>query len=556
VVLLCILAASLAHANNLTHVQHVIVVIQENRTPTNLFQQDQTLRDNGAHIVTQAFCHGHLVPLTPPSDLHTCWDPRHTHLKAWIPMWDHGNMDGACDIPIAWQTGNGGWCGTDPSSKPSCVDPGLCPYIPVRNAPFTGGHVLDPYFQIANQYGYANYMFSTGQGPSYPGHQFLLSGTSAPDAFNLDTCGTGSDTFPCYQWFAAENNVNTGTWGCTSSGANIWEVAPNGDELLSIYNNGAPCYHHSTLVYLLDHANPSITWKYYARDKKGLWTAPNSIYDICVPSQDNTHCTGQDWTNNVAAVLPDQGIYDSAPILDDIAACRLPQVSWVIPDGNWSDHAGGSNTGPADGGPSWVAAIVNAIGQDTRCEGGAGYWSDTVILVTWDDWGGYYDDVAPPNCGVGGDCGYSNGTGGKYVYGFRVPLLVVGAYVQQVTQQGGYISGANVYPPVCAPPNTYCHDFGSILNFIEYAFGTGSAPLGGVGGISPDYNYADVLVMDKPQSPPNNYSLYDFFDFTTFHNFRPISGVKYQPSCFQNPGGQGCFTTYPVDPDNDANETD
>jgi len=93
------------------------------------------------------------------------------------------------------------------------------------------------------------------------------------------------------------------------------------------------------------------------------------------------------------------------------------------------------------------------------------------------------------------------------------------------------------------------------LNFIEYAFGQNSKPLGFPGGISPQYNYADVLVMDTA-APPNNYSLYDFFDFSHFHAFQTINGAKYLPGCFHNPMGAGCFTTYPLDPDNDANETD
>jgi len=206
-------------------------------------------------------------------------------------------------------------------------------------------------------------------------------------------------------------------------------------------------------------------------------------------------CQGLSWGANVAAVMPDQGGYDSAPILDDIANCNLSHVSWVIPDGHWSDH---NQALPGDGGPSWVAAIVNAIGNDKTCEAGQGYWSDTVILITWDDWGGLYDDVVPPNCGPGQSCGYSNGTGQQYVYGFRVPLLVVGAYTKQVTHQGGYISGPqNNF--TC--PNYYCHDFGSILNFIEYAFGTGGNPLGFPGGISGlNYPYADYLALDTSPS--------------------------------------------------------
>jgi phospholipase C len=168
-------------------------------------------------------------------------------------------------------------------------------------------------------------------------------------------------------------------------------------ELQGIYNGGLPCYHHNSIVDLLNPAG--VTWKYYARDETGLWTAPNSIYNLCGPDQNYTQCQSNDWNNNVKAVLPNQPGYSSAPIPDDIAACRLPNVSRVIPDGNWSDHAGGkSNKGPGDGGPSWVAAIVNAVIAAQSCDSGAGYWSDSVILVTWDDWGGYYDDVVPPGC--------------------------------------------------------------------------------------------------------------------------------------------------------------
>jgi hypothetical protein len=78
-------------------------------------------------------------------------------------------------------------------------------------------------------------------------------------------------------------------------------------------------------------------------------------------------------------------------------------------------------------------------------------------------------------------------------------------------------------------------------------------PQGGIG--DPRYPYADALVMDQgPAQTP--YSLYDFFDFTTSHSFRPITGSKYPEDCFHHPGDIGCFPNYPVDPDNDANEPD
>jgi hypothetical protein len=557
ILLLVFLAATFAYAqtNNLPHVQHVVIVVQENRTPDNLFQEDQTLINNGAHIVSYGYCplNGSNVQVQlTPAPLGTCWDTPHGH-GIWKTMWAGGAMTGACQISAKS-------CSPPP---PPCANQSVGQYCPamtyVQNIhppyPNSGPGILDPYFQIASQYGWANYMFQTNQGPSFPAHQFLLAGTSAPDYFNDPNSNCGSTYPDCWQWFAAENaNDKTDPYGCTAVSTIVKDIDPGKGESPS-YNNGQPCYNHSTLATLLDFPPPplkSISWKYYAQGTSpatSLWTAPNAIIGICEhePGDGPGVCTGQDWVNNVQSVLPNQGSYDAAPILDDIGNCNLPQVSWVIPDGNWSDH---NDNVPGDGGPSWVATIVNAIGQSAPCPGtGDEYWNDTVILVTWDDWGGLYDDVVPPDCTVNPCKGYSNATGGQYVYGFRVPLMVVGAYAKP-----GYISGAHVNPPLDCQHNTYCHDFGSILNFIEYAFGTGGNPLGGNGGISPNYNYADVLVMDKgPAQTP--YSLFDFFDFTTFHAFQPITGAKYPPDCFHHPLDQGCFTTYPLDPDNDANES-
>ena len=74
------------------------------------------------------------------------------------------------------------------------------------------------------------------------------------------------------------------------------------------------------------------------------------------------------------------------------------------------------------------------------------YWANTAIIITWDDWGGWYDHVAPKVV----DDGVSWGSG--YVYGFRVPLIVVSPYAK-----AAYISHTT-------------HDFGSILKFIETTF--------------------------------------------------------------------------------------
>ena len=214
-----------------------------------------------------------------------------------------------------------------------------------------------------------------------------------------------------------------------------------------------------------------VTWRYYAPSAGSIWTAPDAIEHICQQQTINgtLTCTGPDWTGNV--VIPE------TQVLVDIANNQLPEVSWIIPDGARSDHPA-SNDGS---GPSWVASIVNAIGSSP-------YWANTVIIITWDDWGGWYDHVAPKVI----DDGVSWGSG--YVYGFRVPLIVVSPYAK-----AAYISHTT-------------HDFGSILKFIESTFDL------------PSLGYADAPADDLSdcfnltQSPISFHSIPAALDAAHFIN--------------------------------------
>jgi phospholipase C len=284
---------------------------------------------------------------------------------------------------------------------------------------------VQPYFRLAEKYTFGDRMFQTNQGPSFPAHQFIISGTSAPTAtsnlFASDNIFPGVSGAGC---LAAANEM-------------VHMIDPSGTESSFQY----PCFEHPTLTDLLD--SKGISWRYYAPLAGSIWTAPDAIKHICQPQTQNNQpvCTGAAWSN---VIIP------QTQVLTDIANNQLAAVSWVIPTGATSDHAL-QNDGS---GPSWVASIVNAIGNSS-------YWSNTAIIITWDDWGGWYDHVPPPrvlvNCTQWG-CGY--------VYGFRVPLIIVSPYAK-----AAYIS----HTP---------HDFGSILKFIEENFGL------------PSLGYADANSLD------------------------------------------------------------
>ena len=454
--------------------RHVIVIFQENRTPDNLFHGLLNWPGiNPAHYDLASWgvnSKGNLIPLGPVP-LGIGYDLSHAH-SAFVSMYDDGKMDGADKIACS---------GTCTIANPQ--------FKYVDNSQ----HVLDPYFTLAAEYGWANAMFQTNQGPSYPAHQFIFGGTSAPSEPD-DRIGVFISENPGAPK-GAPYNAGSDT-GCLAP-LNEWNwlIDAAGVET-KLTNNplGTLCFSRDTMATLLERSG--LSWKYYApaatnpggaNPGGSIWNAPNSIRGICEPNQSYTQCLGRGWATNVDLKPSD--------VLTDIRACHLANVSWVIPDGRNSDHAGNPAT---TGGPSWVASIVNEIGTDTTCEGGAGYWSDTAIVVTWDDWGGWYDHVAPT---------ILSGPQGDYQYGFRVPLLVASAYTPKA-----YV-------------NNIRHDFGSILKFIEATFGIPQGSLGfaderATGDLSGFFNFeqtprefqvikaplnGDFFIKDtRPPEPPDN----------------------------------------------------
>jgi hypothetical protein len=190
-----------------------------------------------------------------------------------------------------------------------CTLPANPAYMYADNSSSTSpAYEVQPYIDIAKQFGFANYMFQTNQGPSFPAHQFLFSGTSAP-------VSNDGDPNQYWTWFAAENPKTPG--GGTATGClgevtpnlnNVLELDPNSDPESPGWSNptlfsgssgaGFPCCNHNTIANVLDPAN--ISWKYYTNDPSSLWTAPNAIQAICNPSVAGGPCstvTGSHWLN-------------------------------------------------------------------------------------------------------------------------------------------------------------------------------------------------------------------------------------------------------------------
>jgi phospholipase C len=134
----------------------------------------------------------------------------------------------------------------------------------------------------------------------------------------------------------------------------------------------------------------------------------------------------------------------------DVAAGKLPNVSWVYGSGLYDEHPPyGSNAGKPTVklGAQWTADRVNQIAKSKL-------WANTVIFITWDDWGGWYDHVDPPLKETWPHGGPSPAyTNSQFSYGPRVGCLVLSPYAKQ-----GYIS------------KTF-HSHVSIVKFCETTFG-------------------------------------------------------------------------------------
>jgi phospholipase C len=88
-------------------------------------------------------------------------------------------------------------------------------------------------------------------------------------------------------------------------------------------------------------------------------------------------------------------------------AGKLPAVSWIQPDARDSEHA------PAliSTGMAFVTRAINAVMNSPD-------WDSSAIFLSWDDWGGFYDNVVPPKADLLG-------------YGIRVPSLVISPYARK-----------------------------------------------------------------------------------------------------------------------------
>ena len=142
--------------------------------------------------------------------------------------------------------------------------------------------------------------------------------------------------------------------------------------------------------------------------------------------------------------------FTSDQFAKDAVAGKLPNVSWVYATSQFDEHPPDPGKGPMGNvttGMQWTVDQVNAIVK-------GGLWGRTAIFITWDDWGGWYDHVDPPNIETWKlATPVSSYKGTQFRYGSRVPCLVLGPYAKS-----GYVS-------------KMLHSHVSLVKFCENLYG-------------------------------------------------------------------------------------
>ncbi|MGH7685273.1 MAG: alkaline phosphatase family protein [Candidatus Dormibacteria bacterium] len=355
-------------------IKHVIVIMQENRSFDTYFGTypgaDGIPMQNGVASVC-----------VPDPASATCVKPYvdHADINGGGP---HGDTNATADIDGGKMDG---FVTEVAKAKTGCADPNNPACANSATPDVMGYHTqsdIPNYWTYAQDFVLQDHMFEPNASWSLPEHLFMVSEWSAR----------------CTQ----HDNPSSCTNQLQSPGSPPDAKGSKGTP---------PIYAWTDMTYLLH--RQGVSWGYYVVSG----TEPDCADDSSVS------CTP------VAQSAKTPGIWNPLPYFDTVkddgqlsniqsvdrfyAAARagtLPAVSWVVPSGPVSEHPPGA----VSAGQSYVTSLINAVMASPD-------WNSTAVLLSWDDWGGFYDHVAPPSVDANG-------------YGLRVPAMVISPYARR-----GYI---------------------------------------------------------------------------------------------------------------------
>jgi phospholipase C len=265
---------------------------------------------------------------------------------------------------------------------------------------------IPSYWAYARRYVLADRFFSSIYGPTGIEHLWTFAAQSdrfvdheRPGQFGTgarEFCDDPLETAWSFKHLTAEETARVFAL----------EAAGSAEALRGYWMLRWPCFDVRVLPDLL--REHGISWKDYRGDNQ--WVQPLRMV---------RHVRFSSMYRNVVS---------DEQFIPDLHSGKLPAVSWLTPAFGVSDHPPTSMCRGED----WTVQVLNALMRSR-------YWSSTAVILTWDDFGGFYDHVPPPHVDI-------------YGLGPRVPAIIISPFAKRE-----YVDHDTL-------------EFASVLKFIETIF--------------------------------------------------------------------------------------
>ncbi|MFW2078781.1 phosphocholine-specific phospholipase C [Acinetobacter sp. ULE_I010] len=413
-------------------VKHVIILTQENRSFDNYFGTLKGVRGFGDRFT---------IPLSDNRKIWEQYDKDKNKIFPYHLDSTRGNAQRVSGTPHSWTDGQFAWNHGRMGNWVQYKQPQSMGYYKQKEVEFQ--------FSLANAFTLCDAYHCAMHTGTNSNRMFLWTGSNGPKAAgvasvvnDLDSIGASSTG---YDWTTYPERLQQASV--------TWKVYQNMPDNFT--------------------DNPLAGFKQYRRANELSGKPVNN--DSTCPAYDPAIDATQPLYKGIANTMPDGGFL--ASFKDDIAKGQLPQVSWMVAPAAYSEHPGPSS--PVQG--AWyIQEVLNALTENPAI------WSQTVLLVNFDENDGFFDHIPSPSAPSKDASGVmqgkttlsdeqisyeyathpkasasqpnftdpkvSNGVG-VYGPGIRVPMYVISPW-----SRGGWV-------------NSQVFDHSSVIRFLEQRFG-------------------------------------------------------------------------------------
>lgn len=408
-------------------VKHVVILTQENRSFDNYFGTLKGVRGFGDRFS---------IPLSQKRKVWEQYDAKQNKILPYHLDSRLGNAQRVSGTPHSWSDGQDAWNHGRMGDWVKFKKPQSMGYYKKQEVEFQ--------FALANAFTLCDAYHCAMHAGTNPNRMFIWTGTNGPAAGvaavvnEFDGLGASSSG---YEWTTYPERLQ-------QAGVS-WKVYQNMPDNFT--------------------DNPLAGFKQYRRANE-LSGQPVSHDDLISPAYDEKIDSTQPLYKGIANTMPDGGFLGT--FKQDLATGKLPQVSWLVAPATYSEHPGPSS--PVQG--AWyIQEVLNALTANPEI------WSQTVLLINFDENDGFFDHVPSPSAPSKDDTGkiYGKTTlpaeslsqeyfshpavataksqpkpdGRVYGPGIRVPMYVISPW-----SRGGWV-------------NSQVFDHTSIIQFLEQRFG-------------------------------------------------------------------------------------